>query len=168
MEFWISPTSEKAAANTGPQFRPTRRYLEVEIPLGGEASQYVYIMPHSDVDENSTGGADVVAIWDYVFDDFNGGIHDPRVASKLERRWAVFAQALVDGMQEDFSGGALVRMTDPDEGAMKWACVGKVRDVRWATGDSILEDCLPMVQSVLGISAKLGEELSSYGVPTND
>lgn len=110
MEFFIS---DKQQAKTDPEFRFSNSYLEIEVPFTDETSGYLYIL------QRSESSAFVLVCLDEMFDSMLNDLNEDSLETIAET-WPTLMDLIVNGVNEKFQNGALIRMEDPDFCDNKW------------------------------------------------
>lgn len=131
MYYFISDRCN--AKGEEPEIRVTNSYIEIESPVDKESSMYIYIIPR---DEHS---AFVAICLEDMLDEILEGM-DEDSFDTISDTWPTLAQLLVNGMNDKYHHGALIRLEDADYGDNKWFITSIAGNISFDNADELFCD----------------------------
>lgn len=92
------------------KYKVTNGYIEVEYAVD-EVYLVVYLIPRSE------SSIFVTACWDRTIDELLENVGDMETVFDT---WPKLGQLMVNGLEDRYSEGALIKLEDPDTGEPKW------------------------------------------------
>ena len=99
----------------------TSKVIEMEFP-GHQGSMFTYLLPKED------NSAWVVACWGNALD-FLNDLEKKDRKSEVTAKWPEMARLLKNGTNKRFAAGALVQVSDPESGELRWGVMTEVKGV---------------------------------------
>ncbi len=110
MRFFLDSTSGRDLQGDEVKFKATNCYLELEHEMEG-----VYLV-HYVIPRNNTS-VFLATCWDRAFDEL---LSDEDSLETAVETWPTLGQLLVNGIEDRYSEGALIKLEDFDTGEPKW------------------------------------------------
>lgn len=132
-EFMESKDNTKLKEDDRVGIRATRAYVELELARD-EFSIHLYFIPKT---EHSMF---VVANLDHAFDGLETHLQDADMRTVIVETWPRFAQLLVNGMEDRYSQGALIRLEDADDGETKWFVASVLGNIDMSNLEEVFGD----------------------------
>jgi hypothetical protein len=156
MRFFLDSTSGKDLEGDGLKFKVTNCYLELEHEMDG-----VYLV-HYVIPRNSTS-VFIATCWDRIFDEL---LSDEDSLETAVETWPALGQLLVNGIEDRYSDGALIKLEDFDTGEPKWflaSVCGNIdlEDIASVFSDRTAETTKVVVEKSLALFVDLNENKPS-------
>ena len=113
MRFFLDTESGAGLEGDDIKLKTTASYIEVEYSIE-DVFLVLYFIPRS-----STSFF-IATCWDDLFDSILGQVEDESDLETIVETWPSLAQLLANGIDDKYSGGALIKLEDADTGEPKW------------------------------------------------
>lgn len=131
MYFFVS--QRRSAKADEPEIKLTNSYIEIESSIDKESSMFMYIIPRS---EHS---AFIAICLDDMFDSIVSDLDEDTFETIVDT-WPTLAQLLVNGVNDKYQNGALIRLEDADYGDNKWFVASIAGNISFDSQESLFCD----------------------------
>lgn len=153
MRFFLDTTTGSGLEGDEIKYKVTNGYIEVEYSLD-ELFAVLYFIPRS-----STSFF-IATCWDDVFDTILGQVDDEDDLETIIETWPSLGELLANGINDKYSGGALIKLEDADTGEPKWFVASVAGNLNLESLDGLFNDRTAEVsQLVLSRSVELFVQL---------
>ena len=152
MDTFISNTLDKEAQGDDDlKLRATNSYIELIWTIETGCYIKIYLVPRS---EHSIF---VLACYDNAFDTILENIDDEDYSSTVRDTWPLLTQLLINGGNDRYSEGALIRAEDSDTGDTKWFLATVVGNID--LDEMICDRTLEAAKRIIALAGDLHHEM---------
>jgi hypothetical protein len=152
MYVFLSET--RNAENNEPALRATNSYIEIEVPFDDEeVSIFMYIIPR-----NKHSAFVAICLGD-MFDEMVEDI-DKDSFDTIKDTWPTLACLMINGINDKYQNGALIKLEDADYGDNKWFVASIAGNISFDSEEELFCDrTKESMATVLATTSRLLSEL---------